>query len=353
MRRASTSTTARMSTARLIRTGERPFFPIAMVVSSVRRLVPVAWLAAVLGACASGAEPTAPATVSTSVAPGGTTSAGQTQAAPLPDRGVSGTVGAIDVVSPPVPTTCATRTAGFFAGMTLTAASETRHYDLFVPDRTDLTAPLPVVLVFHADDGQSLRAVLGLEAVTGTHAIVVYPYGNGNAWNLSKPDGNDDYAFVDALKASLVASQCADAKRMFAYGFSNGGYFVNQMACYRGTAAFRGIAVNSSGLYAPDGAPESYDDNGDLLCPAPPPAALVIHGTADTVSDYQHEGVYTEKSWRHADTCGASSTAMSPAPCVTYSGCTANPVAFCGISGMGHQVWSSAATATWGFFSQL
>ena len=310
-------------------------------------------LAASLGACASVAEPTATGTgaASTSAPPAAATSTGQTESVPVADPGVVGTVGAIDAGV--APTICATRTAGFFAGKTIAAAGETRRYDLFVPDGTDLAARLPVVFVLHADDGQSLRSMLGLEAVSGVHAIVVYPYGNDNSWNLSKPDGNDDYAFVDALKASLVTSQCADATRTFAYGFSNGGYFVNQMACYRGTATFRGIAVNSAGLYAPTGAPETYDDAGDLLCPAPPPAVLVIHGTADGVVDYQNEGVYAKSSWRHADTCGTASMATSPTPCVTYSACSPNPVAFCAITGMGHEVWSSAAAASWGFFSQL
>ena len=300
-------------------------------------------LALGLAACATTTEPVTGAAGASS----------QTDA--VPSESVTGTITAIAPAEPNAPdaappTTCATRTPGFFAGKTIIAAGETRTYDLFVPD--ELAATLPIVFVFHADDGQSLRTALGLEAVTGTKAIVVYPYGNDNSWNLSKPAGNDDYAFVDALKSAIVASQCADATRTFAFGFSNGGYFVNQMACYRGTAAFRAVAVNSAGLYAPAGAPEQYDEDGDLLCPAPPPAALVIHGTTDTVVDYQDEGVYTRNSWMHADACGTSAIASTPSPCVTYA-CGPNPVAFCGITGMGHQVWSNAAQATWSFFSRL
>lgn len=318
---------------------------------AVTSFAPGLLLVVALGACASTAEPT------TGAASTSASSTGHTDAAPVGSESVSGTITAITPAEPdapdaaaPVTPTCATRTPGFFAGKTITAAGETRTYDLFVPE--DAAATLPVVFVFHADDGHTLRTALGLEAVTGNKAIVVYPYGNDNSWNLSKPAGNDDYAFVDALKSAVVLSQCADATRTFAFGFSNGGYFVNQMACYRGTGVFRAIAVNSAGLYAPTGAPEQYDEAGDLLCPAPPPAALVIHGTTDASVDYQSEGVYTRNSWMHADACGTSPAAGTPSPCVTYA-CGTNPVAFCGITGMGHQIWSSAAQATWSFFSRL
>lgn len=247
---------------------------------------------------------------------------------------------------------CSTRAAGFFAGKTIKVGTETRSYDLFVPAGTDLGATLPIIFVFHADDGVSLRDTLGLEAVTGAKAVIVYPYGNDKQWNLGKAEGNDDYAFVDALKASLVTNECADAARTFAFGFSNGAFFTSLLSCYRGASVFRAIVSHSGGLYAPDGVTPTYDGTGNLVCPATPPAALVIHGTADNVVSYSDDGVYARDSWLHNDSCAATTSSFAPSPCALYTTCQKNQVAFCGIPGMGHQLWASAAIATWDFLSR-
>ena len=257
------------------------------------------------------------------------------------DAGVDGAVAA-----------CPTRSGGFFAGKTIKVGGETRSYDLFVPAGTDDVATLPIIFVFHADDGVSLRDTLGLEAVTGKKAVIVYPYGNDKQWNLGKADGNDDYAFVDALKASLVSTECGDASRTFAFGFSNGAFFANLLSCYRGSSVFRAIASHSGGLYAPNGVTPTYDGNGDLVCPAAPPAALVIHGQSDNVVSYNDDGIYARDSWLHNSSCSAATASFAPSPCTLYPTCQKNQVAFCGIPGLGHALWSNAATAAWTFFSR-
>jgi hypothetical protein len=45
-------------------------------------------------------------------------------------------------------------------------------------------------------------------------------------------------------------------------------------------------------------------------------------------------------------------TATTPSPCVTSTGCPAGyPVILCEIPGMGHQIWSEAPTTIWAFFA--
>ena len=39
--------------------------------------------------------------------------------------------------------------------------------------------------------------------------------------------------------------------------------------------------------------------------------------------------------------------------CVQAEGCTAEPVVLCQVPGMGHEIWSSAPTVVWHFFSSL
>ena len=47
----------------------------------------------------------------------------------------------------------------------------------------------------------------------------------------SATPGVDDIGFIKALIANLTASYCIDTSRIFAAGMSNGGGFVNVLAC--------------------------------------------------------------------------------------------------------------------------
>lgn len=302
---------------------------------------------------ASLAKATASADAST-IAPG-TTPADDTEE-PATDGGATSddagddVSGEVVVSHPPLPT-CTTRTSGFLANRTIAAAGQTRSYDLWVPPGASATAKLPLVFVFHADDGLSLRGPLGLEQVTGNGAIVVYPRGNGGAWNLDQPSGNDDYAFVAALKAAIVRDQCADASRTFAFGFSQGAVFANLYACFGPADTFRAIATHSGSIYAPYPIPETYDANGGLVCPSAPPAALVLHGQQDRAAYVSYDdGVYAATSWKGNNGCGAAKASTLPASCQAYT-CSKQTAAFCGVPGLGHAIWSQAATATWAFFS--
>lgn len=300
---------------------------------------------------ASLAKATASADASTA-APG-TTPADDTDE-PAMDGGTPGSdvSGEVVVSHPPVPLpTCATRASGFLANRTIVAAGQTRSYDLWVPPGADASASLPLVFVFHADDGVSLRAPLGLEQVTGKNAIIVYPRGNGGAWNLDQPSGNDDYAFVAALKAAIVRDQCADASRTYAFGFSQGAVFANLYACFGPSDTFRAIATHSGSIYAPYPIPETYDSSGALVCPSAPPAALVLHGQQDNAPYVSYsDGAYAAASWRSNDGCAAAKASTLPTSCQAYA-CSKKTAAFCSIPGLGHAIWSQAATATWAFFS--
>ena len=242
-------------------------------------------------------------------------------------------------------------TTGFTPGKTIQSGGQNRTYDLFVPPGADGTTPLALVFVLHADLSVSLRPYFPIESASAGKAIVVYPYGL-DGWDLSAPDDNVDYPFLQALKDSLLASSCVAKDRVFAFGYSQGGFLANMIGCYRGSSFFRAISVNSAGLYAPAGVTAQYDDQGNLVCPASPPGALVIHGMNDTQVSYQDDGIYTRNTWRAMNQCDDGTSPLAPSPCVTYASCK-SPVSFCGISGMGHTIWSNAATASWNFFSMF
>ena len=310
-------------------------------------------LLAVFAGCTGVGEPVARAEAASSADPPtgtSTSTSDEKRGTAAPERG-GGTLLAPGAVV--ASTSCGkpAQAAGFFAGRSIDVAGATRTYDLFVPPAAK-TALVPIVFVFHADNGASLRPDLPLENASAGQAIFVYPYGRGNAWDLGAPATNGDYPFVEQLKAELHSLLCVDEKRTFAYGFSNGAFFVNMLACYRGPSLFRAIATSSGGLYPPEGAAGFYDDRGNFVCPMEPVASLVLHGTSDRVVSYEGDGLSARDSWRAANGCASSTRTFGPSPCVAFDGCSKNPVGFCNFPG-GHELWSGTASAVWTFFAAL
>ena len=125
--------------------------------------------------------------------------------------------------------------------LSLQVGNVTRTYQQYLPTTYDGHTPLPLVLVFH---GLS-QGALSIEQVTGFSAlaereqfIVVYPIGIHRHWNDGRQvnpifgAGNyDDIGFVKALLAHLQQRLAIDPNRIYATGMSNGGMFVQRLAC--------------------------------------------------------------------------------------------------------------------------
>jgi poly(3-hydroxybutyrate) depolymerase len=197
-----------------------------------------------------------------------------------------------------------------------------------------------LVLVFHGkgSNGRGMRDYVGaaLEGAAAGQAVFVYPDGVDDGPGWPNVDGKD-VAFVDALLAKLAGQLCYDRSRVFATGFSYGGFMSNNLGCAR-AGTIRGIASVSSG--GPWGT-----CNGSAV------AAWIAHGSSDgTVSLTSGQG--SRDHWRAEDGCTQATHATSPPPCVAYEGCGANPVVWCQFDG-GHEVPSFAPPAIWSFFNEL
>ena len=116
-----------------------------------------------------------------------------------------------------------------------------RFYRIHVPPAYDGKTPLPLVLVFHgrSEGARDIAEITQFSDVADQRGfIVVYPIGIREHWNdgrLATPifaAGNyDDVGFIATLLAHLQGTLAIDPHRIYATGMSNGGMFVQRLAC--------------------------------------------------------------------------------------------------------------------------
>jgi polyhydroxybutyrate depolymerase len=166
---------------------------------------------------------------------------------------------------------------------------ETREYIQYVPTIYDGSEPVPVVFVFHGlgDTMEGMYAI-GMDDVADTaNFIVIVPQAlpdalAGTAWNslagiagVYFPNEDvDDVGFVMAMIDSLGANYNIDMSRIYATGFSMGGFFTNRLACER-PEVFAAVASVAGTV------------GGGLDCnPSQPLRIAHFHGTSDPTVGY-------------------------------------------------------------------
>jgi polyhydroxybutyrate depolymerase len=193
-----------------------------------------------------------------------------------------------------------------------------RQFILDVPRGYSQREATPLIVAFHGrtNSNAQVRQYMELGKYAGDF-LVAYPSAlkNGSAYNWD-PSETGDYAFFDALVASLASQYCVDMDRIFVAGHSLGGWFANQVACARGSVV-RGVA--SLGGSAP---------SGECTGPA---AAMVLHNPHDNLAVFSG-GEAARDRYLAQDLCDASSakpTAPAEYKCVRYSCADGAPVVWC------------------------
>ena len=126
--------------------------------------------------------------------------------------------------------------------------------------------------------GSSMAILTGMSYTADMYGfIVVYPNGYDNHWNdgrnvtSASKAGVDDVGFVSNLIYALSSQYKIDLSRVYAIGFSDGGFFTHRLACQL-PGKIAAIAT-VSGSMPPETAASCNPDR--------PISALIIHGTAD------------------------------------------------------------------------
>ena len=171
-------------------------------------------------------------------------------------------------------------------GQTIVSGGLIRYYEWTAPDGNEAK---PVLLAFHGLGGNAtdMRSMSGL-ASAGREAgyAVVFPQASdegGRGWAVGCPNctdgdrlGIDDVAYVDAVLDDLATRTSIDRSRVYATGFSMGGWFTYTLACRRANSV-RAIAPVGGLMPRPVAAE----------CAASRPlGVLVIFGDRDATQPY-------------------------------------------------------------------
>jgi len=159
----------------------------------------------------------------------------------------------------------------------INAGGLARNYLLHVPANLPSGKPAPLVLLFHGGGSHDWN-MPGFthfdELADQQNFIVAYPDAIKGHWNDSRglaDAGADDVAFTRAVIADIEREHSIDARRVYAAGISNGGFFSNRLACELGDkiAAIAAIAATMPRTLAAD------------CQPSRPISVLYIQGTED------------------------------------------------------------------------
>lgn len=114
----------------------------------------------------------------------------------------------------------------------------------------------------------------------GKEYLVAYPLGIDRAWQSAPyAEGHNDLQFVADLLVYLRNNYCIDSNHIYASGKSNGGGFVDYLACSKNGDEFAAFAMS---------APELYSDTSSSSCQGGnrPRNIIEAHGDADCTSCY-------------------------------------------------------------------
>lgn len=174
----------------------------------------------------------------------------------------------------------------------VTSSNISRNFLVHVPPGYEQNRPYPVVLAFSGNTETALEMELDTrlsDPKWSSDKILVYPNGFSASWagaSYSKTTISQDLQFVSDMLSNLDSNFCIDSNRIYATGFSNGGGFVDILACSGDSVGARFAAfVAASGAYYQ----EALYNSTYKCVPAKSPTPIAfIHGLND--SDVFYDG---------------------------------------------------------------
>ena len=167
-----------------------------------------------------------------------------------------------------------------FSQYTLVHDGVTREYYVSYPVNPPEPCPLIISMHGYGGDASWHRNFTEMDDYTIPQNIaVVYPEGLLNSWNVGgfwENNNFDDVGFISTLIDSMATQFNIDLDRVYACGFSNGGYMAYELSCELSDkiVAFGSVAGN-------------FLLNEDQICDQTRKIPIIdFHGTADTFVPY-------------------------------------------------------------------
>ncbi len=204
------------------------------------------------------------------------------------------------------------------------------RYLALPPPGWDGQRPIAATIFFHGWQS-SAEAFAQDAAFTASFAaegvMLVLPDGINKTWahQGSPSQARDEIAFMDAVRADMLARWPIDPGRILVTGFSQGGSMVWDLACRRGRDYHAFVAV--AGAFW-----EPMPDR----CTGGPVDLLHIHGTADPVVPMAGRSI--RDTWKQADVLAGLAVLRG------LDACPAAPNRHEEIDGLDCAIWSDCAT---------
>jgi len=161
-----------------------------------------------------------------------------------------------------------------------TEQGQRRTYYLHTPIADSPTHPLPLIVALHGSgmQGKEMAEKTALNQLADqVGAVVVYPDGLKQKWNVSGQAPEDNVAFVHTLIDQVQQSRSIDSRRVYVVGLSNGGILAQKLAC-EAPKQIAAIATVAASL------PNQFAAHCQTQQPIP---LLMVNGTADTIVPWQ------------------------------------------------------------------
>lgn len=197
---------------------------------------------------------------------------------------------------------------------TIPSQGEDRFFRIHLPNGLAPIEPVPLVIALHGlGDNMNNFSNVGFSQIGDTaNFITVYPQAStlqfiGSGWRIGTPvDGNaSDVVFLSAMLDTLMSTYMIDTQRVYATGFSMGGFMSHILGCQL-SDRIAAIAPHS-GTISPTNA---------STCTGRKVPAMHIHGTSDGTieyaggtffSVYNYNGAEaTIQMWANRDSCTGS-----------------------------------------------
>ena len=242
-----------------------------------------------------------------------------------------------------------------------------RQYAVHVPKGYVADTPVPAVFCIHGFT--QTAAFCNFDGVQWPDKgdqegfVVIMPNGYMNSWNAGTccgaavQSGLDDVALMRAIFAEVGTHVNIDLRRVYATGFSNGGYMSYRLGC-EASDLFVAVAPAEGAVGTADAGGIislfAQTPNFTSCAPNTPVSVLDIHGSGDTIVFYADQA----PSLAYFQIANGCSTSQQPAAgtpgggdttCVSFTGCPSCPqieVTGCTVDGGGHCWFGSPDCAT-------